>query len=67
MPFYKPSFVVCCRNGFISVKTLSPNMLEISLHFPPEEHSSLVSAPKGLDGHTGFILQQSRVLVEASV
>lgn len=33
-------------------------MLEISLRFPPEEHSSLVSAPKGfLDGHTGFILQ----------
>lgn len=32
-------------------------MLEISLRFPPEEHSSLVSAPKGLDGHTGFFLQ----------
>lgn len=33
-------------------------MLEISMRFPPEEHYSLVSAPKGfLDRHTEFILQ----------
>lgn len=51
-------FVVCYRNGFISVKTLYLNMLETSLRFPPEEHYSLVSAPKGfLDRHTEFILQ----------